>query len=479
MGQQCCVMGCAMLQSTSMCVGHLARASDVAGSARHKARRSLAAIVCGFSFWGAASGIAVGVAIDARHSVFAQEHVGEHDKENREKSRKEHFESAKKWYKALQRATDDLCKADNDDARKNAAHWIALDNEYLQQNIDEIIEQSDDLTEEEQKAVQDLHAARKKALEEWPIGEHDEAAMKEAAEKGKMAAQDFRSKTAERREKITERLQAGKELTLVSPTECPHFAIPSPFGQPDTVTLSAGYEGLSDWTTFTSDFDKLKTHGFANLFQIGGQANWGPAWLSGQIAFGGGALGPFSDVPTGFPGAGTSGTLNSGSLYDLDLKAGYSFWQGQGQRAGIEAGYYLLSNRTSGTITSISGFAVSGLGEMPVNNDLWQAAQGGFYYQTRFSTLGRDFMFRADLDGMPVNLWSGMLHANGGGVQSDIKLSTPIYGRLWGFLKFQYTYMNASGDIAGLHMNVTDSNLAVAAGITWSEGINFGTGIRY
>jgi hypothetical protein len=447
--------------------GRLTHATVSAGGLRGAARRVLSALVCGTSFWGLVSGVTVSLTIDARQPVFAQP-----TKEQRLENRKYDFETAKFDFKKSREATRDFCEAKTEEARAAAAKEVQLYNERIEYDMDGIIYNSDDLTEEERNSIE----SQIKALDERVKPDASAADKKAADKKYEDALQQFRDLTRERRKAILEKLESGKEIE-----ECPVRPTDQTigFGAPATVTLSAGYEGFSDWTTFKSEFDTLKTRGFANAFQIAGQANWGAAWLSGQLALGGGALGSFNDEPTGFPGAGTSGALNSGALYGVDLKAGYSLWQSQQQRAGVEAGYYLLSNTTGGTITSIGGMPIGGLGVMTVNNDLWQAAQGGVFYQTVFPAGGRNFTLRGNVDGMFVNLRSGMLDANGGGVESDVKLSTPLYGPLSGFLQFQYTYMNVAGDIAGLHMNATDNNLAVAAGITWSDGINFGTGLRY
>jgi opacity protein-like surface antigen len=184
----------------------------------------------GLSLWGAAVGVTIGLALDARQPVYADEKLGPwkrasdtegKTKEWREKRRKHAFEVAKKYFEQSQKASREACDGKDADARASALKRVQVLSEAIENDMDVIIEDSEDLTEEERNALDseyDASLARN----------HASQADKEAAEKKyEDARQHFRDITRERRKDLLDKLENGKEISFAAP-ECPHFAISSP-----------------------------------------------------------------------------------------------------------------------------------------------------------------------------------------------------------------------------------------------------------
>jgi hypothetical protein len=458
--------GIAMLRFARLRAGRLALLSVIAAACRHGARRGLTILICSASFWGIVSGIVVGVVSDARQPASAQEkQVGPYmpgTKEDRARIRKIAVNFAKSYYKKghelLEKLSGKPCDS-KQDAQKVAELQKEWDeaNEGLNVAMDNIISHSEDLTEDERSALASMTTAK----EELEHTAGPARAEKQAAYD--KVRQHFREITSERREKIRTELAEGKE-DISYTADCPTYAVLPPNG-PITVSVNVDYADLTSTTKFKTATDTETIRGDPSLLQLSGKATLGPWFVKGQIEFGNANSGSLADVFPAFPAANFSGSINSGTLYDVIADAGYDFLRGPDYRVGAFGGYYSLNPSLYGTIAG--GAAVG-----PILIDHWQAARVGVDFEETFFAGDRRVVLSANVAGLPfVAIHSGAFYGTGGGVQGEVRLSFPLPNvPLRGDVFVQDTYMTASGSVVGGSMRADNSNWVIGGGLTYSFG---------
>jgi hypothetical protein len=186
--------------------------------------------------------------------------------------------------------------------------------------------------------------------------------------------------------------------------------------------------------TIKSDTEKDTLRLALPSYQLYGQVNYQPWYLSGLLAF---SLPPFGTLTESFPGFSSSYDANSGLLSNFEGKAGYNFYQTWSTRISV-------FGQLDWSGESFFGVPSGGSTLLPLLSEDWLAGGIGFRFDQSFSLGNVPLTFSGTISGLFDSLHSSGFNGTGPGFQVGGLIGYdfgPVDLQLW----ITDTYLTASG----------------------------------